>query len=140
MLDSIHEQFLNRLVDATKSLTIGPAEDPATKIGPVIDDEARERIMDVIRKVDPEVHGTLGLGVDPGTAVKQGTYVGPHIFTNVDPSSPLAQNEIFGPVLAVIRVRTLDDALNVANGTRYALTGGVYSRSPATLRRPLPTR
>jgi RHH-type proline utilization regulon transcriptional repressor/proline dehydrogenase/delta 1-pyrroline-5-carboxylate dehydrogenase len=89
----------------------------------------------VIRKVDPEVHGTLVLGVDPGTAGKQGTYVGPHIFTNVDPSSPLAQNEIFGPVLAVIRVRTLDDALNVANGTRYALTGGVYSRSPATLRR-----
>lgn len=135
VLDSIHEQFLNRLVDATKSLTIGPAEDPATKIGPVIDDEARERIMEVIRKVDPEVHGTLVLGVDPGTAGKQGTYVGPHIFTNVDPSSPLAQNEIFGPVLAVIRVRTLDDALNVANGTRYALTGGVYSRSPATLRR-----
>ncbi|MFO0975657.1 MAG: L-glutamate gamma-semialdehyde dehydrogenase [Planctomycetaceae bacterium] len=135
VLDSIHEQFLTRLVEATKSLTIGPAEDPATKIGPVIDEEARERIMEVIRKVDPEVHGTLVLGVDPGAAGKQGTYIGPHIFTNVDPSSPLAQNEVFGPVLAVIRVRTIDDALNVANGTRYALTGGVYSRSPATLRR-----
>jgi RHH-type proline utilization regulon transcriptional repressor/proline dehydrogenase/delta 1-pyrroline-5-carboxylate dehydrogenase len=54
---------------------------------------------------------------------------------NVDPSCPLAQNELFGPVLAVIRAKNLDQALTIANGTRYALTGGVYSRSPVTLKR-----
>ncbi|MEI7698878.1 MAG: L-glutamate gamma-semialdehyde dehydrogenase [Planctomycetia bacterium] len=135
VIESVYEQFMERLLAATNSLKIGPADDPATKVGPVIDDEARDRILEFIRKVDPEGGGQLVLAMSPGPVAKQGTFVGPHIFTNVEPTSPLAQKEIFGPVLAVIRVRTLDDAFSVANGTRYALTGGVYSRSPVTLKR-----
>ena len=135
VIESVYEQFMERLLAATNSLKIGPADDPATKVGPVIDDEARDRILEFIRKVDPEGGGQLVLAMSAGPVAKQGAFVGPHIFTNVEPTSPLAQKELFGPVLAVIRVRTLDDAFSVANGTRYALTGGVYSRSPVTLKR-----
>ncbi len=135
VVSSAYDQFVERLVAATKSLKVGIAEDPGTKVGPVIDEDARDRILDLVRKVDPETGGFLALAVDPGPLAKQGTFVGPHIFTNVDPTSSLAQNEIFGPVLAVMRAKNLDEAFLIANGTRFALTGGVYSRSPATLRR-----
>ncbi|MCA9034454.1 MAG: L-glutamate gamma-semialdehyde dehydrogenase, partial [Planctomycetaceae bacterium] len=135
VLDSIYEQFVERLTSATRSLHVGIAEDPATKVGPVIDEDARERIQQLVRKADPEVDGTLALAVDVESLAKQGTFVGPHIFINVEPTSTLAQNEIFGPVLAVIRAKNLDQAFDIANGTRFALTGGVYSRSPVTLRR-----
>jgi len=135
VLDAVYDQFINRLVDATKSLTVGGAEDPATKVGPVIDEDSRDRILETIKKVDPEHGGILKLAIDPGPLAKQGTFVGPHIYVDVDPTSPLAQNEIFGPVLAVIRAKNLDVAFQIANGTKYALTGGIYSRSPATLRR-----
>lgn len=135
VLESAYQQFVDRLVDATKSLKIGPASDPGTKIGPVIDEEARDRILETIKKVDPEHGGILTLAMDPGPVAKQGTFVGPHIFIDVDPTSPLAQNEIFGPVLSIMRAKNLDDAFTIANNTRYALTGGVYSRSPQTLRR-----
>lgn len=135
VLESAYEQFVQRLVDATKCLKIGIAEDPGTRIGPVIDEEARERLLEAIRKVDPESDGVLALAMDPGPLAKKGTFVGPHIFINVDPSCAIAQQELFGPVLAVIRAKSLDQAFSIANGTRYALTGGVYSRSPVTLRR-----
>ncbi len=135
VVDSAYEQFLQRLIEATKSLKIGPAEDPATRIGPVIDENAKNRILEVIRRTDPETDGVIALAMDPGPAAKSGSFVGPHIFVNVEPTSTLAQNEIFGPVLAVIRAKNLDQAFDIANGTRYALTGGVYSRSPLTLRR-----
>jgi RHH-type proline utilization regulon transcriptional repressor/proline dehydrogenase/delta 1-pyrroline-5-carboxylate dehydrogenase len=74
-------------------------------------------------------------GEVPAALDAEGWYVAPHIFTQVDPQTRLAQDEIFGPVLAVIRVTDLDAALRVANGTRFALSGGCYSRSPATLAR-----
>jgi RHH-type proline utilization regulon transcriptional repressor/proline dehydrogenase/delta 1-pyrroline-5-carboxylate dehydrogenase len=71
----------------------------------------------------------------PGPLAQQGWYVGPHIFADVPPNARIAQEEIFGPVLAVIRAADLDQALQIANGTDYALTGGIYSRSPAALER-----
>jgi RHH-type proline utilization regulon transcriptional repressor/proline dehydrogenase/delta 1-pyrroline-5-carboxylate dehydrogenase len=135
VLEACYQQFVQRLVDATKSLKIGVADDPGTKVGPVIDEDARDRILETIRKVDPEHGGVLTLAMDPGPLSRQGTFVGPHIFIDVDPTSPLAQHEIFGPVLAVMKAKNLDEAFQIANGTRYALTGGVYSRSPQTLRR-----
>jgi RHH-type proline utilization regulon transcriptional repressor/proline dehydrogenase/delta 1-pyrroline-5-carboxylate dehydrogenase len=58
-----------------------------------------------------------------------------HIFANVTPHAKLAQEEIFGPVLAVLKARDLDHALEIANGTQYALTGGIYSRSPENIAR-----
>jgi RHH-type proline utilization regulon transcriptional repressor/proline dehydrogenase/delta 1-pyrroline-5-carboxylate dehydrogenase len=64
----------------------------------------------------------------------EGYFIGPHIFADVAPTAAIAQEEIFGPVLAVMKVKDLDEALAVANGTPYALTGGLFSRSPAHIR------
>jgi RHH-type proline utilization regulon transcriptional repressor/proline dehydrogenase/delta 1-pyrroline-5-carboxylate dehydrogenase len=68
-------------------------------------------------------------------ATLDGYFVQPHVFADVSPDASIAQEEIFGPVLAVIRARDLDHALEIANATPYALTGGLYSRSPANIAR-----
>ena len=133
VLDAIRESFLDRLVEAAKTLTVGPADDPDTVVNPLIDAEARRRVDESIRLAESE--GRILLKVDPGPLAERGNYVGPVIVADVDPSSPLAQEEIFGPVLTVLRARDLDEALRIANGTQYALTGGLYSRSPATIAR-----
>ena len=133
VLEAVHDAFVARLLDAVRSLALGPADDPATQIGPVIDAEARERIL--ARIAEARTEATLAYAGDAGVWAQTGTYVAPHVFTAVPPESRLAQEEIFGPVLAVLRARDLDHALTIANGTRYALTGGLYSRSPATIQR-----
>ncbi len=135
VLNAVYDQLMERLVEAAKSLHVGPAEDPGTQVGPVIDEEARDRILETVAGLDPDHDGTLALSVDAGDLASQGTFVGPQIVAEASPDSAIAQQELFGPLLTVIRVKNLDDAFAVANDTRYALTGGVYSRSPATLNR-----
>ncbi len=133
VVGDVYDAFVPRLVAAAKSLTLGPADQPGTTIGPVIDEESLARIKKYIDIGKAEA--TTALATDSGALAAQGHFVGPHIFTNVAPQSRLAQEEIFGPVLAVIRARDLDEALTIANDTDYALTGGIFSRSPATLER-----
>jgi RHH-type transcriptional regulator, proline utilization regulon repressor / proline dehydrogenase / delta 1-pyrroline-5-carboxylate dehydrogenase len=133
VLEAIHDVFLNRLIEATRSLKIAPADDPGCAVGPVIDDSARRRIEEAIDRGKRE--SRLVYGADVGPLAQEGPFVGPHIFADVLPGSSLAQEEIFGPVLAVLKARDLDHALEIANGTAYALTGGVYSRSPEHLAR-----
>jgi RHH-type proline utilization regulon transcriptional repressor/proline dehydrogenase/delta 1-pyrroline-5-carboxylate dehydrogenase len=133
VLEAIYDQFVTRLVEATRSLKVGPAEDPGTSVGPVIDADALQRIQSFIEKGKTECH--LQYAADIGFLADEGFYVGPHIFTNVAPSAVIAQEEIFGPVLAAIRARDLEHALEIANGTPYALTGGLYSRSPENIAR-----
>jgi RHH-type proline utilization regulon transcriptional repressor/proline dehydrogenase/delta 1-pyrroline-5-carboxylate dehydrogenase len=74
---------------------------------------------------------TLAYAADFDSLPQDGFYVPPTIFTNVPPSAPIAQEEIFGPVLAVIKAKDLNEAIDIANGVQYALTGGLFSRSPA---------
>ncbi len=123
-----YDEFKTRLVEAVRSLEIGPATDPAFGIGPVIDEEARAKILSYIEIGKKEA--TLLVTREAPTG---GTFVGPTVFENVLPDSRLAQEEIFGPVLAMMKADTFDAALAIANGTRYALTGGIYSRSPLNL-------
>jgi RHH-type transcriptional regulator, proline utilization regulon repressor / proline dehydrogenase / delta 1-pyrroline-5-carboxylate dehydrogenase len=132
-LAGIYDALANRLIEATRSLQIGPADDPATSVGPVIDAEAREHIRQYIELGRREAREALSVEVGP--LAEQGYFIGPHIFVDVPADSRLAQEEIFGPVLAVIRARDLDEAFAIFNGTQYALTGGVFSRSPAHLDR-----
>ena len=133
VLEDAYEEFLARLIEAAKSLKVGPAEDPATDIGPVIDEDSAGRIQKFIEIGETE--GRLVLGeVNPELAAK-GYYVGPHIFVDVLPDAKIAQQEIFGPVLVVFKAKDMTEALAIANGTDYALTGGCYSRSPANLKR-----
>ena len=133
VLEDAYDEFLVRLIEAAKSLKVGPAEDPSTDIGPVIDEDSVTRILRFIEIGETE--GRLVLGsVDPDLA-SEGFFVGPHIFVDVPPDSKIAQQEIFGPVLVVFKAKDLTEALAIANGTDYALTGGCYSRSPANLKR-----
>ena len=133
VMAEVYDTFLHRLVEATKSLKLGPADDPATSVGPVIDDESQIRIQKYIEIGKQE--GRLALAMDAGELAQQGCFVGPHIFADVAPSARIAQEEIFGPVLAVIRATDLNESLRIANGTDYALTGGIFSRSPVALSR-----
>jgi RHH-type proline utilization regulon transcriptional repressor/proline dehydrogenase/delta 1-pyrroline-5-carboxylate dehydrogenase len=133
VLEPIYDAFLSRLVEATRSLKIAPAEDPGCTVGPLIDAEARRRVLDYIEKGKREAR--LACAGDVGPLAEEGYYVGPHIFAEVPPSAVIAQEEIFGPVLAVIKARDLSYALEIANGVPYALTGGFYSRSPANIAR-----
>jgi RHH-type proline utilization regulon transcriptional repressor/proline dehydrogenase/delta 1-pyrroline-5-carboxylate dehydrogenase len=133
VLLSVYDTFLSRLVEATRSLKVGPAEEPGTSVGPVIDEEARRRILDYVEKGKREAR--LAYAADVGELAARGCFVGPHVFADVRPEAAIAQEEIFGPVLAVMKAADLGEALAIANGTKYALTGGLYSRSPATIER-----
>ncbi len=121
------------MIEATKSLKIAPAEDPGCKIGPVISAEARARILHYIEKGKEEAR--IAYAGDLGFLMNEGYYVPPHVFAEVKPNAVIAQEEIFGPVLAVIKAKDMDEALAIANGTPYALTGGVFSRSPRNIER-----
>jgi RHH-type proline utilization regulon transcriptional repressor/proline dehydrogenase/delta 1-pyrroline-5-carboxylate dehydrogenase len=131
VLESVHDRFVQRLTEAARSMHCGPSESPRTFVGPVIDEEAQKNILAAIENGKASGARVEFQGQVPG----DGYYVPPTIFTNVKPGSDLEQKEIFGPVLAVIKARDMDDALSIANGTEYALTGGLYSRSPATIER-----
>ena len=133
VLEDAYDEFLARLIEAAKSLKVGPADDPATDIGPVIDEDSASRIQKFIEIGETEGRLVLG-GLNPELAAK-GYYVGPHIFVDVLPDAKIAQQEIFGPVLVVFKAKDMTEALAIANGTDYALTGGCYSRSPANLKR-----
>jgi RHH-type proline utilization regulon transcriptional repressor/proline dehydrogenase/delta 1-pyrroline-5-carboxylate dehydrogenase len=126
LLDEVHDRLLPRISEAVKSLKIGPPTDPRNFIGPVIDAEARERIANYI-----DIGMKEGRCVLRTAAPEEGFFIAPAIFSEVQPQSRLAQEEIFGPVLSVIRARDFDDALEIANRSSFALTGGVFSRSPA---------
>ncbi len=130
VLAAIHDRLVARLAEALRSLSAGPADDPGAVIGPVIDEEAVRRLEAAIASVaDPcriAAVGPCGSG---------GCFVAPHVITGVPADHVLARAELFGPILAIIRVGDLDEALRVANATDYALTGGCFSRSPATLER-----
>jgi RHH-type proline utilization regulon transcriptional repressor/proline dehydrogenase/delta 1-pyrroline-5-carboxylate dehydrogenase len=130
VLEPIYDVFVNRLIEATRSLNIGIAENPSTQVGPVIDAAAQKRIQEYIEKGKQEATVALEL-----PAPSPGYFVGPVIFTDVSPTGTIAQEEIFGPVLSVIKVKTFDEAMEVANGTNYALTGGLYSRTPSHIER-----
>ncbi|MGC1199620.1 MAG: L-glutamate gamma-semialdehyde dehydrogenase [Geitlerinemataceae cyanobacterium] len=130
VLESVYDSFVSRVVEATRSLNVGPADKPSTQVGPVIDANARARIREYIAK--GKVEATLALEMP---SPEPGYFVGPTVFSDVSPDATIAQEEIFGPVLAIIKVKNFDEALQVANGTNYALTGGLYSRTPSHISR-----
>jgi RHH-type proline utilization regulon transcriptional repressor/proline dehydrogenase/delta 1-pyrroline-5-carboxylate dehydrogenase len=133
VLQVTYDAFVARLVEAARAVKVGPAADPETIVGPLIDADARRRVLDYQRIAADE--GRVVFHAGAGPISDQGYYVGPMIVADVAPHARIAQEEIFGPLLAVIKASDLDDALRIANGTQYALTGGLYSRSPAHIER-----
>ncbi len=130
VLPACHDRFLERLVEAVKSIPVGDPEDPAHLLGPVIDEAAKERIGRYIETGRKEGEVAVEIPV-PG----EGHYVSPVVLTGLPPSSRVLREEIFGPVLSVIRARNFGEALTAANDSEYALTGGVFSRSPGHIAR-----
>lgn len=126
VLNSVYDSFVERLTEAVKSINVGDAKNPSTKVGPVIDATAQARILEYIEQGKKE--GKLAIQVP---TPETGYFVPPTVFVDVSEEAVIAQEEIFGPVLAVIRAENFENALKIANGTDYALTGGLYSRTPA---------
>ncbi|MBI5586283.1 MAG: bifunctional proline dehydrogenase/L-glutamate gamma-semialdehyde dehydrogenase [Deltaproteobacteria bacterium] len=124
-----YDRLLERLTAAAESLPLGPVEDPRNFMGAVIEPAARRKILDYVEIGKKE--GKLHLERTP--AEPSGHWVPLTIFTEIRPEHRLAREEIFGPVLAVIKVKTFDEAIEIANSTSYALTGSVFSRSPENI-------
>jgi RHH-type proline utilization regulon transcriptional repressor/proline dehydrogenase/delta 1-pyrroline-5-carboxylate dehydrogenase len=125
VLDKIHDAFCARLKDAVDALHIGSSTQPGMDFGPVVDAEALAKVTQYQR-----------LGAEEGELLAQslppegGHFAAATVYQGIQGDDRLAQEEVFGPVLAVLRARDFDHAFELANGTRFALTGGLYSRSP----------
>lgn len=126
--EAVYEVFIRRLREALRCLRVGDPTEPGTHMGPVIDARAQSNILDYIE---------IGKGetrlVEERKIPGAGWYVGPTLFADVNPNARIAQEEVFGPVLAVMKAASFEEALRLANATDYGLTGGVYSRSPTNL-------
>ena len=133
VVESCHDHFLKRLVESTRSMVIGDQTQPGTDIGPVIDAESAGKINHYIELGRNDCTVALAMSCEQERSPSGHPFVAPHIFADVDPKHPIAQEEIFGPVLAVIRAKDFDDALRIANDSPYKLTGGVFSRKPSNL-------
>ena len=131
ILEEIYPRAMERLMSAAASLRVGNPEEPGITVGPVIDGRAHKTILGYIESGKQEAR----LAFQRGDVPTQGFFIPPTIFTNVDPKAKIACEEIFGPVLSVIKARDLDDAFEIANGTEFALTAGFFSRSPANIER-----
>ncbi len=131
VLEENHDRVMERLLGAAASVRVGNPEEAGVVVGPVIDEAAYRRILDYIEVGKSEAT----LAYQAKDVPPHGYFIPPTIFTGVKSNMRIAREEIFGPVLSVIKVRDLDEAIEVANGTDYALTGGFFSRSPANIER-----
>ncbi|HXP34257.1 MAG TPA: L-glutamate gamma-semialdehyde dehydrogenase [Chthoniobacterales bacterium] len=131
ILEEIYPRAMERLLNAAASLRVGNPEEPGITVGPVIDGTAYKRILEYIDIGKNESR----LAFQRADVPAKGFFIPPTIFTNVSPKTRIACEEIFGPVLSVIRARDLDEAFEIANGTEFALTAGFFSRSPANIER-----
>jgi 1-pyrroline-5-carboxylate dehydrogenase len=123
--EAVYDEFLERLRKKAEALRVGPADDPENYMGPVINEGARRSILNYIEIGKRE--GRLITGGGP--AEGDGHFIRPTIIADVAPEARIFREEIFGPVLAVTKARDLDQALEMANGTEYGLTGAVYTRN-----------
>ena len=130
--DAVHDRFVERLIERAKTISIGDPLDMATDFGPVISAEAQDRILGYIETGRKE-GATLayGGGRPGGPQFERGFWVEPTIFTDVSNDMTIAREEIFGPVLAVIRAESTESAIAIANDTEYGLSAGVWSTDNA---------
>jgi RHH-type proline utilization regulon transcriptional repressor/proline dehydrogenase/delta 1-pyrroline-5-carboxylate dehydrogenase len=131
VLEENYRRVMERLLSAAASLRVGNPEEPGITVGPVIDEAAYKRILEYIEIGKSEAR----LAYQKADVPKNGFFIPPTIFTNVQPDARIGCEEIFGPVLSVTKVRDLTEAIDVANSTEFALTAGFFSRSPANIER-----
>jgi RHH-type proline utilization regulon transcriptional repressor/proline dehydrogenase/delta 1-pyrroline-5-carboxylate dehydrogenase len=124
VVDKAYDRFVPKLVAAARKLKIGPAEDPGNYMGPVIDAKAHRTITQYI-----DLAATEGTVLYRSEVPAKGYYVPLTIVEGITPQKRLGQEEVFGPVLSIMRAKDFDEALRWANSTRFALTGAVFSRN-----------
>ncbi len=127
---SVYDEVLHKVIEKAKQLTLGDVTQPDTYMGPVVDESAMKKILDYIEIGKSE--GRLVLG---GGYRATGYFIEPTVIADVAPHARIAQEEIFGPMLAVIKAKDFDDALAIANGTEFGLTGALYSNVPERIER-----
>jgi len=133
VVDSVHDAFVSKLLPAISRLvTQGDPALPTTYMGPAASERQMNTVLRYIEVGRQEAKLLAGGRRVPGA---EGWFVEPTVFDDVPPTARIAQEEIFGPVLAIIRARDYDDALRIANDTEYGLTGAVYTRNPQKLQR-----
>jgi 1-pyrroline-5-carboxylate dehydrogenase len=125
IVEQAYDQVLQKVIEKTKQLNVGDVTQPEISIGPVVDENALKKITDYI-----EVGKQEGRLVTGGGHHGPGYFIEPTVIADVDPHARIAQEEIFGPVLTVIKAKDFDDALHIANDTEYGLTGSLYSNDP----------
>ena len=130
-LREIYDDLVKKLVERVKKIKIGPVKDYENYLGPVASKNAFESILNYIELGKKE--GRLVHGGKRGAS--SGWFIQPTIIADVRPNARISREEIFGPVLSVLKARNFDDALKIANNTEYGLTGGVFSRNREHLER-----
>ena len=133
--ESQYEEAAKIAVELAKTFTVGDPFGDSAKLGPLISAAQRERVRNYIRMGIEEGAVLLCGGPEAPAGLEKGYYVKPTIFGRVDPKSTIAQEEIFGPVLAIIAYRNEDEAVRIANGTSYGLAGGVWSKDEERAKR-----
>lgn len=128
----VYDEVLRRVVEKARALRVGAPDGPEVFVGPLISEPQFEKVSGYIEVGREE--GERVLGEDPGDP-KDGYFVTPTVYAGVDPKARIAQEEIFGPVLAFIKARDFEDALAIANDSPYGLTGGLYSNDREHLER-----
>jgi len=129
VLDPVFDELVERLAGAAAVVPVGPAQELRTVCGPLIDAEAHERVA----RYRSLARETGDVVVERDDTPAGGWYSGPMVAITDDPRSPIATDEIFGPVLTVLRAPDFDHAIALANDTDYALTAGVFSRTPSRI-------
>lgn len=127
--EKVYDTFIKRFAEATSALKIGPAENPEFQMGPVIDDVAQARI----KKTIEDAKTRLKVLFEAKNIPSDGYFVPPAIFEVENIEDPLFQKEVFGPVIAVKKIHSVEEGVTLANSVPYALTGGIFSRSPSKI-------
>ena len=129
--ESIHDEFVERLVERAKQIKVGDSSDYESDMGPLVSEAQRETVENYVR-IGKEEGAKLVLGGKrpEGDGFERGYWYEPTIFTEVENSMTIAQEEIFGPVLSVIKFKDDDDAIRIANDSIYGLASGVWSQDP----------
>lgn len=126
--DDVYDAMLEKVSAVANSITLGDPFEATTGAGPVVNEAAQTRILAMIERAQSEGSGILFAGGGkPGGDLSRGYYVEPTVFGNVDPTSEIAQVEVFGPVLAVLRFGSDDEAVDIANSTSYGLASYLWT-------------
>jgi malonate-semialdehyde dehydrogenase (acetylating)/methylmalonate-semialdehyde dehydrogenase len=130
-----HDMVVPVLADKARALSIGDGAADGVMVGPLVSCEQRDRVRDWIDRGEHDGATVLVDGRDPSGVNRNGAFVGPTLLTDVTPEMDIAQQEVFGPVLSVIHVDTLDEAIDVVNRSRYGNGTSIFTESGAVARR-----